>query len=371
MAFIGAVGDDAFGAGARDFQRAEGIDWRAVVKTGHPTGTAAILVNDQGQNEIIVALDANNALTPADIDAHADVLRAATVMVTQLEANLGAQAHAMRLARSAGATVILNPAPMRPDFDPALLAEVDILVPNETEFGALTGLDEQKLAAFADADLHAACRRVGVETVIVTLGERGCFVSRANGFAAIPAMTGINAVDTTGAGDAFVGAFAAALAEFGGGEIEQAARFANAGAALIRHPAGDRARNAAPGGGRCVISVSIRVNTGEHRKRLLARQQPEFHLVHQVGKGDVVLRVGERVAAARAGLAERHLGRPVSERVLRPSAPTGSCMNPAENAVSRHRMRSGPVVCVSVIQRIACGGKNVRPSSVPPLASIA
>ena len=232
VTFIGAVGDDAFGRDANAFQRAEGIDCRVAVKRGQATGTAGILVNAHGQNEIIVSLDANNALTPADIDAHADTLSTATVMVTQLEANLDAQAHAMRLARAAGVTVILNPAPMRPDFDPALLADVDILIPNETEFCALAGVDERQLLSLADADLHAACRRVEVGTVIVTLGERGCFVSRADGFAAIPAMTGIRAVDTTGAGDAFVGAFAAALAEFGGQEIERAARFANAGAAL-------------------------------------------------------------------------------------------------------------------------------------------
>ncbi len=233
VAFIGAVGDDAFGTGAREFHRAEGIEWWAAVKPGQPTGTAAILVNDQGQNEIIVALDANNALTPADIDAQASrISRDIIVMVTQLEANLDAQSHAMKMAQQHGVHVILNPAPMRADFDAAMLADVDILIPNETEFCALAGLDEGQLSSFADADLHVACRRLGVETVIVTLGDRGCFVSRADDFAAIPAMTGVRAVDTTGAGDAFVGAFAAALMEFGVQEIERAARFANAAAAI-------------------------------------------------------------------------------------------------------------------------------------------
>ena len=244
VAFIGAVGDDAFGAGAGEFQRAEGIDSRLVVKPGQPTGTAAILVDSHGQNEIIVALDANNALTPADIDAHADVFHAPMVMVSQLEANLGAQAHAMRRARAANTTVILNPAPMRPDFDAALLTDVHVLIPNETEFCTLvnllpqtrlvvgTGFDEKALESLAADDLHALCRRIGIETVIVTLGARGCFLSCLDEHAMFPAVRGIKAVDTTGAGDAFVGAFAAALAQCGPEEVEWATRFANAGAAL-------------------------------------------------------------------------------------------------------------------------------------------
>ena len=151
----------------------------------------------------------------------------------------------MQLARANGATVILNPAPMRSDFDAALLADVSILIPNETEFtalanllpqtqGALTGtpLNENDLATLSDQDLHVLCRRFGVETLIVTLGARGCFISRPDGHSFVPAMRGIRAVDTTGAGDAFVGAFAAALAELGADKIESAARFANAAAGI-------------------------------------------------------------------------------------------------------------------------------------------
>ena len=156
----------------------------------------------------------------------------------------------MRIAREAGATVILNPAPMRPDFDAAMLENVDILIPNETEFAALmnglphtqkaveAGFDERELEALANGELHSLCRLLGVRTVIVTLGARGCFVSRPEGHALIPAMNGIVAIDTTGAGDAFVGAFAAALAELGVDQVEQAARFANAGAALSVTKAG-------------------------------------------------------------------------------------------------------------------------------------
>ena len=245
VVFIGGIGRDAFGDEAREFHAAEGINCRASVKIDRPTGTASIAVNQQGQNQIIVAPGANEALSPADIDAHAGAIRGAGMLVVQLEANLDAAAHAMRLARESGVTVLLNPAPMRADFDLALLARVDILIPNETEFAALVNrlppapvqiagaaFDEHRIAALSDDELHALCRRFEIGTVIVTLGRRGCFVSRSDGHTLLPAVPGVVAVDTTGAGDAFVGAFAAALAEFGPGGIEQAARFANAGAAI-------------------------------------------------------------------------------------------------------------------------------------------
>lgn len=245
VSYIGAVGTDAFAQGARTFQQAEGIDCRMVEKPDHPTGTAGILVNAHGQNEIVVALSANGVLAPADIDAHADTFQSAAVMVTQLEANLEATAHAMQTARANGAAVILNPAPMRPDFDPVLLSHTDILIPNETEFASLVNVlpqtqghantvpfTEHDLAKLTGDELHELCRSFQVKTMIVTLGVRGCFISTKSGHCLVPAMRGIKAVDTTGAGDAFVGAFATALAEFGPDHLERAARFANAGAGI-------------------------------------------------------------------------------------------------------------------------------------------
>lgn len=240
-AFLGAVGRDAFAEGARAFHHAEGIDCRMVEKADLPTGTAGILVDARGQNQIIVALAANGALSPADLDAHADdTLRTAAVVVTQLEANLEAAAHALRVGRAAGARTVLNPAPMRPDFDPAMLGLADLLAPNETEFATLVnrlglvaggGFTESGLAALPFAELHTVCRRFGVPTLVLTLGARGCLVSTPEGFEHLPAVPGIVAVDTTGAGDSFVGALAAALAE-NPGDLPRAARFANAAAAL-------------------------------------------------------------------------------------------------------------------------------------------
>ena len=236
--FIGAVGGDAFGREAKAFYRAEKIPAVFVEKPRHATGTAAILVDGSGQNEIVVALGANAALAKADVPRAA--LEQARVVVGQLESNLSTTAHALKTARRAGVATILNPAPMRADFDASMLAAVDILIPNETEFIALvnrlrisgrTEFTEKALHGLNGEELHAMCRTLGPETVIVTLGGRGCFVSQRGSHLHIPVFTGIKVVDTTGAGDAFVGGFAAGLVTFEG-DVVAAAHFANAVAAL-------------------------------------------------------------------------------------------------------------------------------------------
>jgi ribokinase len=235
--FVGAVGRDTFAADAKKFYRAEGIGARFVEKPPHATGTAAILVNAAGQNEIIVALGANAALRPADVPAAA--LRHARVVVTQHESDLRTVAAVLRAARRVGATTIHNPAPMRADFDPALLKHVDVLIPNESEFAAIVNLlgvgpkpalTADAVAALPPEQLHAVCRALQVPTVIVTLGSKGAFVSQADGGTLIPSHK-VNVVDTTGAGDAFCGGFAAGLVKFAG-DILAAAHFGNAVAAL-------------------------------------------------------------------------------------------------------------------------------------------
>jgi len=176
--FIGAVGTDAFAEVALNFYAENKIAARFILKPKHATGTAAILVDDSGQNEIIVALGANEALAPRDLPA--TLFTGARLVVTQLETSLAAVAHTLRTARRAGATTVLNPAPMRADFDPALLRETDILIPNETEFVALVNqllpayskkpYTESTLAAEPPAALHALCRRLGPPVVLITLG---------------------------------------------------------------------------------------------------------------------------------------------------------------------------------------------------------
>ena len=235
--YVGAIGNDAFGRDAKAFYRAEGIAAKWAIKPKHPTGSAAILVNDAGQNEIIVALSASDRLAKTDLPLKA--IAKARIVITQLEANLTASTHALKLGREAGALTILNPAPLRAEFKPSMLKHVDILIPNESEFADLLNrLDKSgkkpltvaTLLKLSPAKLHTLCGAIGVPIVIVTLGERGVFISRADGYLEIPAFK-VKAIDTTGAGDAFVGGFAAGLIEHEG-DLAAAAQHGCAVAAL-------------------------------------------------------------------------------------------------------------------------------------------
>lgn len=236
--FVGAMGRDAFSAEVAAFYRREKIGCRLALKPDQPTGTAVILLNGEGQNIIVIEPGTNARLAPRDVPR--SWLTRAKVVLTQLESNLKTTAHVLRVSRRAGVTTILNPAPMRADFSPALLGCVDILIPNESEFVALVraqarlrrrDFDERALHALSRAEFHGLCRQFGVPTVIVTLGSKGCFISEHGGHAFIPAYRGMSVVDTTGAGDAFCGGFAAGLVRYKG-EIVPAARFGTAVAAL-------------------------------------------------------------------------------------------------------------------------------------------
>ncbi len=236
--FIGAVGDGSFAREALAFYQKDKIACRLVPKRGCATGTAVILLNRAGENEIVIEPGANARLSAADVPPA--LIRRAKIVVTQLESNLATTARVLQIARRAGVPTILNPAPMRKDFKPPLLRHVDILVPNESEFLALAELlspsrrppaTVDELRAMPGEELHSLCRDFKIPTVIVTLGDRGCFVSEPQGHRFIPAHTGLAVVDTTGAGDAFCGGFAAGFVRTGG-DVIAAAHFGNAVAAL-------------------------------------------------------------------------------------------------------------------------------------------
>jgi ribokinase len=235
--FIGAVGHDAAGTSARKFANEIGIRAHFIGKKKEPTGTAAVAVNSSGQNQILVALGANLALHPRDVPSAP--LQCATVVVCQAECDLKTTAHVLRTARKAGAITVLNPAPMRAAVDGALLRHAEVIIPNETEFVALVNrsprsglknLTIEALHRLAPDRLHALCRSFNVPIVIVTLGSKGCFVSQPDVYTRINPHE-VDAVDTTGAGDAFVGGFAAGLVKLNRNVFE-AAHFANAVAAL-------------------------------------------------------------------------------------------------------------------------------------------
>jgi ribokinase len=244
-AFVCALGDDAGGTLARELAATDGVELR-VQASAAPTGSAGIFVDAQGRNCIVVGAGANATLDQDAIDAAAECVGDARVLLAQMETPPATVRAALLRARDAQATTILNPAPADANVDAALLALADILTPNETELAALCmrhlaqSPEADALAAMTDRALHALCRRLLPHgTVVVTLGAGGCFVSHAEAMRRgdgrpcyrLPAER-VEAVDTTGAGDAFNGALAASMAAAGAGRFESHARFASRYAAL-------------------------------------------------------------------------------------------------------------------------------------------
>jgi ribokinase len=210
--FITKIGEDSFGQLAREMYSKEGIDTRFVFSSAeHSTGAAAIVVDDKhGENAIIVTAGAANALTIAEVDTARDQIAGAAAFLTQLELPLDIVEHGLKLAHRLGVPTILNPAPACPLSD-STLQMCDYLTPNETEAEGLTG---QKIATIADAEKAAdILLKRGVGTVVLTLGARGALVKNAKFVQHVPAFDAGAVLDTTGAGDAFNGGFAVALAE--------------------------------------------------------------------------------------------------------------------------------------------------------------
>jgi ribokinase len=208
VSMVGRVGRDAFAQNLLASLAAAGVDHRHVIQDAQTaTGVALIMVDDGGQNSIVVAPGANARLSPADVEAARATIATADVLLLQLESPLEAVARAAELAHAHGVTVILNPAPAC-ELPAELLAQVDVLVPNESETAILTGLP-----AGSQVEVQAAALlELGVGAALLTLGERGALLARPEGTEHVPAFR-VTPVDTTAAGDAFVGGFAAALAE--------------------------------------------------------------------------------------------------------------------------------------------------------------
>jgi ribokinase len=225
---IGRVGTDTFGHALLQALAQDGVDTSYVERDQQaPSGVALITVDAAGQNTIVVASGANARVTPEDVAAAEPAFVGASVLVLQLECPLVAVAYAIELAQQHGLQVILNPAPAQP-LDSDLLAHVDYLIPNQTELALLTGLGS------TDA---AVCRLqgLGVRCIILTLGKDGALAIEGQSRVHLPAYP-VTVVDTTAAGDAFIGAFAVALAE--GRSTREAAEWGNAAGALAVTRAG-------------------------------------------------------------------------------------------------------------------------------------
>jgi ribokinase len=209
VAMLAALGTDAAGDAALAFWRAAGIETGHVVRAPQArTGAAVITVEAAGENSIVVDAGANAALGPEHVEAAAGRLRGAGLVLAQLETPPSAVRRAFELAKAAGVTTALNAAPAPDAADPALLALTDILFVNRLEACALAGAADPQRAA------RALSRDVG-RAVVLTLGGEGALLLRAGEPALARPARPATVVDTTGAGDAFIGAFAARLAATG------------------------------------------------------------------------------------------------------------------------------------------------------------
>ncbi|HZX92213.1 MAG TPA: ribokinase [Rudaea sp.] len=243
-AFVGVLGRDTFAEFAKRFADAESMPCRWQIRDDQPTSTSSITVNSNAENQIAMIFGANEHLDAAFVRAQDDLFAGAKTLLIQLENNLDALQAALDMGAKHGLTRIMNPAPVAADLSFDMLRSADIITPNETEFSLLlerfakNDVDPATLAERGDADLHALSRTLGVETVVVTLGARGCFIShganlRGDAQAAyrLPPER-VNAIDTTGAGDAFSGALTAGLARFAGKPFRDAVIHANRAAAM-------------------------------------------------------------------------------------------------------------------------------------------
>jgi ribokinase len=227
VAMVGCVGNDDYGVQLRDALLAEQIDCQAVSTVADSSGVALIVVDDNSQNAIVIVAGANGAMTPAVIDRFDAVLQAADVIICQLEIPDATVGHALKRARALGKIVILNPAPASRPLPADWFAAIDYLIPNESEATVLSGLQVDSL----DTAESAASRLIamGAGKVIITLGAQGSLFANGQSFEHFPAPK-VKAVDTTAAGDTFVGGFAAALAN--GKSEAEAIRYGQIAAAL-------------------------------------------------------------------------------------------------------------------------------------------
>jgi len=233
VSFISRVGKDGFGEQAIAMWKAEGITTFVPQDEKHATGAAYIFVEKgSGNNAIIVVPGAAGQVSNADVDAAADAIASSAVFMTQLETPAAVSAYALRKAKAAGVTTIFNPAPATA-FDTSVLAVCDYCTPNETEATALTGVEVKDVQSARRAAEALMARGVG--TALITLGAQGALLHGHGVSLHIPVFKAGKVVDTTGAGDAFNGGFAAALSR--GASPEDAARFgaATAGISVTRN----------------------------------------------------------------------------------------------------------------------------------------
>ena len=226
VVMVTAVGDDMFADNTIKNLASLGVDTTYVRRVaGKSSGVAPIMVEPSGENSILIVKGANADLSPADVERAAEALKTCDLILLQLEVPLETVYAAIAFGKRHGIRTVLNPAPATPELDPERVRDVSFFIPNETELAILTGLPVGTDQEIGDAARSLVAK--GVETVIVTLGSRGALLTTREGVRRI-APVRVEPVDTTGAGDAFVGSFARYFAGGLGLEaaLAQAARYA-------------------------------------------------------------------------------------------------------------------------------------------------
>jgi ribokinase len=229
VSMIGKLGNDSFGAELRANLESAGVHTTATENESTSTGIAQIITAENGENVIVVIPGANALVSPVYVEKHLDVIRTASIVLTQLETPLETVEYLASVTRKEGIPLVLDPAPARP-LPESLLERVDWLTPNESETCSLLGLKSQDLPEEELQEVAETLLRRGSSNVLLKLGHRGCFLALTDGRRIhIPAYP-VDAIDSTAAGDAFNGAFASAILE--GDDPVRAASWASAVAAI-------------------------------------------------------------------------------------------------------------------------------------------
>ena len=229
VVFVAKTGDDLFGEQVRESMKRDGINTDYVfVDKEHPSGVALITVNQEAENCIVVAPGANAYFTPSDIDAAADEIRGARVVLMQLETPIATVEYAAQMAANAGVPVILNPAPAPAEpLSEGLMNNLFLITPNKSEASRISGITIKDMESAQRA--AKAIYDMGPKNVIVTLGSDGSLVYDGAMFMRVEAMK-VEAVDTTAAGDTYNGVLASVIAE--GRSLIDAVGVANVAAAI-------------------------------------------------------------------------------------------------------------------------------------------
>lgn len=249
VTFVCKLGRDMFGEGASKHYESCGLDTSKILWSDKPSGVALITVDSKAENSIVVASGANADVTVSDIDSVAEIIKSSGILLLQLEIPMDAVVRAAEIAFEAGVQVVLNPAPAT-SLPAELLKCVSILIPNETEASAISGIDINNLETASAA--AERLKGMGVREVIITMGSRGSVVCDGE-CTFVPAVK-VNAVDTTAAGDTFCGGVCVALSE--GKALSEAVKFATAASSIAVQRPG--AQDSVPS--RCEVDKLLNIN---------------------------------------------------------------------------------------------------------------